>query len=548
MAYYPGTTGDDSIVGTGEADEIRDGNGGSDFLSGQGGDDVITVTGGFDTARGGSQSAGGVDRLIVVYDGLSSAITTSTDGGAFVSAGVSVSHSGFEELSVRGGTGNDSLRAGDGDDTLQGGGGQDSLDGGAGDDRLLLYAGEAHGGAGEDRLWTSFSDSGTAIRFENGVVIQGGVLKVTSTGIERFTVFGSSEGDTVRGQAGGDELTGGLGNDLIEAGGGDDYLNGGSGDDTLNGGKGVDEAHYQNTSSALTIDLSNIQAQNTGAGGIDRLIGVEEIYAGNGADSLTGNGADNLLFGSGGSDTLVGGGGGDILDAGENSFQTSINQLEGGGGDDTLSGGEGQGADTFDGGAGSDTLQLPDFNLTGSPYVLDLSVSGPQDTGAGLDILISIEHARGSASGDVINGSAGANRLDGYFGEDSLSGGRAADTLIGGKGADLLTGGKGADVFAYLSTTDSTKSSAFGVGVDRIKDFAIGEDLIDLTAIDANTGADGDQAFDFVAQLSGAAGQASLSYDASKGITTLRADTDGAGGVDFILMVVGQVTDTDFLT
>ncbi|MEM9795012.1 MAG: hypothetical protein AAF919_00885 [Pseudomonadota bacterium] len=76
------------------------------------------------------------------------------------------------------------------------------------------------------------------------------------------------------------------------------------------------------------------------------------------------------------------------------------------------------------------------------------------------------------AGDDVLRGRAGADDLIGGDGNDVLRGGAGRDRLEGGGGRDRLIGGDGADVFVF----------APGDGRDRIVDFTLGEDRIDLRA------------------------------------------------------------------
>lgn len=77
----------------------------------------------------------------------------------------------------------------------------------------------------------------------------------------------------------------------------------------------------------------------------------------------------------------------------------------------------------------------------------------------------------GGAVIDTLNGGAGNDILNGQDGNDTLNGGTENDTLNGGAGLDNLTGGAGADTYVFQ----------FGQSyVDRITDFAIGTDKIDL--------------------------------------------------------------------
>jgi len=64
--------------------------------------------------------------------------------------------------------------------------------------------------------------------------------------------------------------------------------------------------------------------------------------------------------------------------------------------------------------------------------------------------------------------------LEGLRGEDRLDGGEGADVLAGGDGADDLTGGAGSDTFVFY---------AGETGVDTIKDYTLGEDVIDISGL-----------------------------------------------------------------
>ncbi|NBU28852.1 MAG: protease, partial [Caulobacteraceae bacterium] len=90
--------------------------------------------------------------------------------------------------------------------------------------------------------------------------------------------------------------------------------------------------------------------------------------------------------------------------------------------------------------------------------------------------------------------------------------------------------------FVYTATADSSLAAS-----DLILDFALG-DRIDLSMIDANINAAGDQGFVQAASLGGIAGQFVLSYSAGTGQTQLQADTDGDGVADFQVMFAGDVT------
>jgi Ca2+-binding RTX toxin-like protein len=77
----------------------------------------------------------------------------------------------------------------------------------------------------------------------------------------------------------------------------------------------------------------------------------------------------------------------------------------------------------------------------------------------------------GTSRRDVLDGGLGNDFLKGRGGKDKLSGGDGDDLLIGGNGKDVLTGGTGQDTFGYELMKE---------GGDRITDFNVSEDAIDI--------------------------------------------------------------------
>ena len=88
------------------------------------------------------------------------------------------------------------------------------------------------------------------------------------------------------------------------------------------------------------------------------------------------------------------------------------------------------------------------------------------------------DHIDGLAGNDYIRGGAGNDRLFGNPGNDSLIGNAGNDILNGGAGNDILTGGAGRDVFLFGETTPFATAE---LGIDRINDFTLEEDLIGLS-------------------------------------------------------------------
>jgi Ca2+-binding RTX toxin-like protein len=80
----------------------------------------------------------------------------------------------------------------------------------------------------------------------------------------------------------------------------------------------------------------------------------------------------------------------------------------------------------------------------------------------------------GTAGADNLTGTASSDIINGLAGNDTLNGGAGNDSLDGGNDQDILTGGTGADTFIFQFGQSSVSAS------DRVTDFAIGSDKIDL--------------------------------------------------------------------
>lgn len=324
------------------------------------------------------------------------------------------------------------------------------------------------------------------------------------------SITGGQDTDTLFGDDGDDSILGGEGSDKLYGGSGNDTLNGGIGEDVLSGGSGSDTASYLDALEGVTASLRN-PGSNTNDAYFDQYFSIENLKGTDFADRLEGNAAVNILIGGGDDDTLIGRAGGDTL--------------RGGNGADTAS----------YAGAAAGVIA----NLTGP--------SRNTNDAAG-DVYSSIENLTGSSHADGLFGNGGANSLIGgggddslvgYAGEDNLYGGTGADRLFGGDEADRLFGGDGADRFMFKSVYESSE-----ISIDTIFDFLAADgDTIDLSAVDANSSAAGNQAFTFIgtAEFSDF-GQ--VRYEKTSTETYVYADVTGDGTADLIVRLDDSVTLT----
>jgi Ca2+-binding RTX toxin-like protein len=374
---------------------------------------------------------------------------------------------------INGYSGDDVIYAGNGDDSVYGQEGKDTIytaggaspavpltgvgsdfaDGGPGDDSIYAQGGTDpvifYGGDGIDSLTAGPADD----RLDGGA------------GADRLQCLdgddeahGGDGDDTLIGAEDDDRLYGEAGNDTTFAGEGDDLLVSSSGADALSGGDGFDTVDYRSSPAGVTANLASSAPGIGGDADGDTFVRLEQVYGSSYQDTIVGEDlVDNVLRGELGDDMLSG--------------------LRG---DDTLDGGGG--ADTLDGGTGTDIadysvmVRLPNGTVLLSGVAVSLATGQGYGGSAGGDVVVGIENLRGTSVNDALTGDGKSN---------SLWGGMSADTLAGGGDADL---------FIYEHVSDS-----MGATPDEILDFGQGQDRIDLSAIDADAGLGGNQAFAFAA-------------------------------------------------
>ncbi|ESQ93263.1 hypothetical protein ABAC460_00760 [Asticcacaulis sp. AC460] len=160
-------------------------------------------------------------------------------------------------------------------------------------------------------IWdTGGNDTLSAGQASGSIDLRPATLDNTSTGGGYWSLIGGgfaiANGVMIENAAGGafsDRLYGNDGHNVLSGNGGADTLWGGAGDDTLNGGEGVDRADFTLATNAVTIDLTQTAAQNTGEG-TDVFNSIEAV-SGSRFDDTIRLAAGMSANGGTGSDTLV---------------------------------------------------------------------------------------------------------------------------------------------------------------------------------------------------------------------------------------------------
>jgi Ca2+-binding RTX toxin-like protein len=324
-------------------------------------------------------------------------------------------------------------------------------------------------------------------------------------------ITGSSVVDYLKGSTGADYITGGQGNDWISAGAGDDVIQGGAGRDYLTGGAGADTFYYANVSEFgdLITDFTSGQDKIYLANLNGLPIAAKDAsWSWLGTGNFTGHALELHYYQSGGSTFVAA----DL----DGDKKTDI-QLE-------LT--------------GQIDLKGSDF-VVGTNGTADVSSGAPSQAPANPNVIT------GTSGADTLNGTAAADSITGGAGNDKISGGAGDDVIYGGLGTDTLTGGAGHDHFVFEWQSDSLP----GTARDVITDFTQGEDVIDLSHLDAAPATSVIDAFSWIGQsaFSGAAGQlraAAYSYG-----TVIQADTNGDKVADFEVLLSKslELTSHDFL-
>ena len=238
--------------------------------------------------------------------------------------------------------------------------------------------GDVYLGKGNDVVDNSGSMSGATFLGEGNDVYLG------TNGRHNGTVEGGSGNDQLTGGAFADSLYGDEGNDILVGGGGNDLLSGGLGSDRIDGGAGIDTVSYEESPSAVDVNLLTGSAFD--GTGTDILIGIEQVLGSWYGDRITGSTGADTIRGLGGNDRIDGGGGDDVLagDKGDDVITT-------GPGSDTIIFQAGDGRDLVTDFTAGDSVHVYGYGAaqtivqSGSSVILSLS-SGDQITFANTNV------------------------------------------------------------------------------------------------------------------------------------------------------------------
>jgi Ca2+-binding RTX toxin-like protein len=545
--------------------------------------------------------AGGIDTVLsdhdfVLPDGFDNLeLFEGSTGRGNALNNVIVTHTNEPGLySVDGADGNDTLLGGSDQDTFlfaagSGNYGNDVVDGGKHFDTLSLFGarsavvvdgragiitGGGIGGSGSVR-YSDVERIATG-SFDDRLIAHDGVTWEDPNGVH-FSgpfLFAAAGNDTLTGGAADDVLQGGEGDDLISSGGGHDTVIGGSGNDRFlfdvapgaanfdylydfasgpdkivldgrvhlasgqSGNFTAGDARFAANSTGTAQDASDRVIYNTstgelwydadgnGAGNAQLIADQEErtILGATDIEIINGSAAGGqVINGTPGNDTLSGTSGND-----------TINGL---GGNDRLLAGSTGGADVFDGGTGTDSIEFKERAT--SAVVVDFGTGSISGGSSGTISFSNVERVVAGNFNDRLSGNAASQTLTGQNGADTLAGAGGVDTLWGGAGADRF-------IFREMGTANA----------DRISDWASGSDKVALdNAVMTALGGDGnfssgDARFTAGAGFtSGRDATDRVIYNTSTGSLYYDADGSGSGAAQLIATVLNApaVAATDIV-
>lgn len=464
-----GTRFNDTMIGSAAGDYFA-GNGGDNYINGgngrdwadyKGATDGVSVDLGVGQVSAGLLATSGGETPDIGSDVVSSLVSTGRLQQYFDSNGAL-----FGTASGWGGTDIlvdiENIRGTEFNDTLVGSSAGNVLRGGEGDDVINGGFSALPGWMSSYNIdWSDYSQATGKVFADLGIG--------TATGADGNDTLIGING--VRGSAFADTLVGG--SDSAS-----EWFTGGAGDDIIVGGSGTDVATYQWASGAVSVTLGVIASKpstsvagisvvgmsygtSAGADGVDALYGVEAIVGSQYSDTLVGDDGDNLFRPLAGADTVDGGAGSDTIDYRE--ALGIVNRVT-------------EGLDTSAPGyQAGDLVRAPGVvvNLSGpkdsNGYISVRTADGNETSlTASVDKIKNIENIIGSMYDDTLVGDSGINHFSGMAGDDTFIGVGGNDVVsyqrsLGGVVLRLDTG---LDASMII---DPTVSSALGVNVDGLQ-------------------------------------------------------------------------------
>ena len=509
----------------------------SDLFIGGSSSDWFAGRGGLDTFYGGSSSERGTDWVDYsssnFTQGIVANLGVSTYSGNLTLGGDNLGlQTNLIVGSVKTQMGPDVLYGIEGikgtnySDTLIGSVTGNFLRGGLGNDTLVGVSNGLPGTMVDHTTdWADYSDntSGVTVNLSVGTLGQSNSIATVYGGVD-YTgqTYGTSSGgdgnDILVGIQG---VRGGAGIDTLIGGAGNDWLSGGQGSDILIGGvAGSDTASYKWATGSVQVNLNvgtytssqfnygsgvdfNGQTWGTssGADGNDTLIGIDRLVGSRFDDTLTGNSGDNVFRGLDGADTIDGGAGSDWITYAEAMITNN----------------------SATGGTTGVTVDLSSAKDTNGYISVTVADGNEILATASTDKLKSIENITGTIYNDTLIGDAGDNTLQGFGGNDTLMGGAGSDTAdfkwhSAGVTASLNDLGVASDSVQNGTATSSGGNDAL-YGIENIR----GSEYADtITGNSGNNTIDGGAGAD---TIDGGAGNDTIMYK------SVLAGTNGAGVV-----------------
>lgn len=441
----------------------------------------------------------------------------------------------------------DRINGGSGEDEILGGLGRDILDGGAQNDTFRyqsaaeLVNGESiDGGTGTGDLIVLEGDSNTTYKFQ----------KCTVVNVEVIQFEGGAQVELDASQVG--------------AGGVTEFISNLQVNMVTIIGQTVSTAGLAFTSWTDGEDRIVVKAQD----GVDSVLtggGLQELFYGSsGQDTISGMGGNDIIIGGAGMDTLSGGDGDDIISYGSSSDIVTGETADGGDGFDTVSISRGgthhvwelelTSMERLSFGFLAPTIEVSGDQIGGQAGLINVvsgniatdklvvlgpvvDLSGVSFTNWSQNDTVTIKGAFGQDN--LLTGSVKSDTIYGGGQNDVINGGKGVDTIVGWTGKDIMTGGNQTDYFMFLDVSDSV----VGAERDRITDFSVNNDIIDLSNIDAIAGGS-DDAFVFMGEGAfDGAGQIRIIYTGG-GNTIIRGNIDNDPGADFEIALNGTLALT----